>query len=126
NREEVLAKVLFESAAPIESVRRDLPEGLGAIVRRAMARELGARFPSIQELRLALSACGAAALDRCDSPSSVPLPLDASAAACGISTVRVAPPEVTPGAPLDAARAASPGSTAGLMTEGAAGLRPHS
>jgi predicted nucleic acid-binding Zn-ribbon protein len=52
---QVSKRVMIEEPPPIEKVRPDVPEALGAIVRRAMAKERGLRYPTAQEMADALS-----------------------------------------------------------------------
>jgi serine/threonine-protein kinase len=47
-------KLLEEDPVPIRSRRPDLPEGLAAVIHRAMARDPERRFPDVRALRRAL------------------------------------------------------------------------
>ncbi|HVE41778.1 MAG TPA: protein kinase [Planctomycetota bacterium] len=51
---QVSKRVMIEEPLPVEKVRPDVPEAVGAIVRRAMAKERGLRFPTAQEMAEAL------------------------------------------------------------------------
>ncbi len=50
----IFAKILTEEPAPIEKLRPDLPHELGEIIRKAMAKSLDARTPSMEEFARAL------------------------------------------------------------------------
>jgi serine/threonine protein kinase len=52
---QVSKRVMIEEPLPIEKVRPDVPEAVGAVVRRAMAKERGVRFASAQEVADALT-----------------------------------------------------------------------
>jgi tRNA A-37 threonylcarbamoyl transferase component Bud32 len=54
NYAEVLSKVLAAQPFPLEQTRPDLPGNLGAVVRKAMARDADDRFASVIELAEAL------------------------------------------------------------------------
>ena len=47
-------KILLEDPVPIRDRRPDLPEGLAAIIHRALARDPQARYASVREMRRAL------------------------------------------------------------------------
>jgi serine/threonine-protein kinase len=47
-------KILLEDPVPIRDRRPDLPEGLAAIIHRALARDPQARYPKVRALRRAL------------------------------------------------------------------------
>ena len=49
-----IMKILLEDPVPILARRPDLPEGLAAIIHRALARDPQARYPSVREMRRAL------------------------------------------------------------------------
>jgi serine/threonine-protein kinase len=51
---QVSKRVMIEEPPPVEKVRPDVPEAVGAIVRRAMAKDRGLRFPTAQEMADAL------------------------------------------------------------------------
>jgi serine/threonine-protein kinase len=51
---ELSAKVLLEEPKPIRSGRPDVPEALEAVVKRALAKEPAARFPTVADLAGAL------------------------------------------------------------------------
>jgi hypothetical protein len=51
----VLTRAMIEEPIPVERVRRDVPEALGAIIRRAMAKERSHRFASAGEMAQALT-----------------------------------------------------------------------
>jgi serine/threonine-protein kinase len=50
----ILYHVLTQEPAPLDSMRPDLPSGMSAIVRKAMAREPGDRYASVAEFMEAL------------------------------------------------------------------------
>jgi len=52
---QVLMRAAIEEPPPVERFRRDTPEALGAIVRRAMAKERTLRYPSAGEMVQALT-----------------------------------------------------------------------
>jgi chromosome segregation ATPase len=52
---QVLKRIQIEEPPPLERLRPDLPPALGAIARRAMAKERGLRYASAQEMADALS-----------------------------------------------------------------------
>ncbi len=52
---QVSKRVMIEEPLPVEKVRPDVPESVGAIVRRAMAKERGLRYPIAQEMAEALA-----------------------------------------------------------------------
>ena len=52
---QVSKRVMIEEPLPVEKVRPDVPEALGAIVRRAMAKERGLRYPTAREMAEALT-----------------------------------------------------------------------
>ncbi len=47
-------KILLEDPVPIRDRRPDLPEGLAAIIHRALARDPQARYANVREMRRAL------------------------------------------------------------------------
>jgi serine/threonine-protein kinase len=47
-------KILLEDPVPIRTRRPDLPEGLAAIIHRALARDPQARYANVREMRRAL------------------------------------------------------------------------
>ena len=49
-----IMKILLEDPVPIRDRRPDLPEGLAAIIHRALARDPQARYPNVREMRRAL------------------------------------------------------------------------
>jgi hypothetical protein len=49
-----IMKILFEDFVPIRDRRPDLPEGLAAIIHRALAHDLHARYANVREMRRAL------------------------------------------------------------------------
>ncbi len=49
-----IMKILLEAPVPIRDRRPDLPEGLAAIIHRALARDPQARYPNVREMRRAL------------------------------------------------------------------------
>jgi eukaryotic-like serine/threonine-protein kinase len=49
-----IMKILLEDPVPIRNRRPDLPEGLTAVIHRALARDPQARYPNVRELRRAL------------------------------------------------------------------------
>ena len=51
---QILSRVLMQEPPPLEKVRPDVPEALGAIARRAMAKERSLRYESAKEMALAL------------------------------------------------------------------------
>lgn len=51
---QILKRVMIEEPIPLQRARPGLPEALGAIVRRAMAKERGLRYASAQEMADAL------------------------------------------------------------------------
>jgi predicted nucleic acid-binding Zn-ribbon protein len=52
---QISKRVMIGEPLPVEKVRPDVPEALGAIVRRAMAKERGLRYPTAQEMAEALT-----------------------------------------------------------------------
>jgi len=52
---QVSKRVMIEEPLPIEKVRSGVPEAVGAVVRRAMAKERGVRFATAQEMADALT-----------------------------------------------------------------------
>ena len=50
-----IMKILLEDPVPIRQRRPDLPEGLAAVIHRALARDPQARYASMQEMRRALA-----------------------------------------------------------------------
>jgi predicted nucleic acid-binding Zn-ribbon protein len=52
---QISKRVMIEEPMPVEKVRPDVPEAVGAIVRRAMAKERGLRFPTAKEMAEALT-----------------------------------------------------------------------
>ncbi|MBN1606579.1 MAG: protein kinase [Polyangiaceae bacterium] len=73
---EILYHLFTQEAAPVETLRPNLPAGLAAVVHRAMARDPGDRYPSVMELAEALAPFA----DRAVTPLAAPaLPADASA-----------------------------------------------
>jgi tetratricopeptide (TPR) repeat protein len=78
------AKALLEEAPPLEQLRPDVPEGLGFIVRRAMAKEPEVRHPSAKQLAGALTkflkgaALTAEAAKFDPVPAPVPVPVEAA------------------------------------------------
>ena len=55
---EILIRIVTQSPVPLDALRPDLPGGLVAVVRRAMAREPAERFRSASEFANALAALG--------------------------------------------------------------------
>jgi serine/threonine-protein kinase len=55
---ELSAKVLLEEPVSIRSRRMDVPEALEAIVMKALAKNVDARFPTVADLAIALSPFG--------------------------------------------------------------------
>lgn len=51
----VAKRVMIEEPIPIEKVRLDVPEAVGAIIRRSMAKERGLRYASAQDMADALT-----------------------------------------------------------------------
>lgn len=49
-----IMKILLEDPVPIRDRRPDIPEGLAAIIHRALARDPLARYPNVREMRRAL------------------------------------------------------------------------
>jgi serine/threonine-protein kinase len=49
-----IMKILLEDPVPIRTRRPDLPEGLAAIIHRALARDPQARYANVREMRRAL------------------------------------------------------------------------
>ena len=49
-----IMKILLEDPVPIRDRRPDLPEGLAAIIHRALARDPQARYANVREMRRAL------------------------------------------------------------------------
>jgi serine/threonine-protein kinase len=64
---EILEQVIASEAPRIEQLVPNLPVGIGPVLRRAMEKEPGQRFPTIAEFAAALSAAAAA-------PASTPPP----------------------------------------------------
>ena len=54
NLTELVVRIMTEEPAPLEKLRPDIPPAMTAIVKRAMARDRAARFPSAAALRDAL------------------------------------------------------------------------
>lgn len=52
---QVLKRVMIEEPVPLERLRPEVPEALGAVVRRAMAKERGLRYGSAQDMADALT-----------------------------------------------------------------------
>src|SRR5262249_38534684 len=48
-------RVMIQEPRPVEKLRSDVPSSVSAVVRRAMAKERGLRYPSAQDLADALS-----------------------------------------------------------------------
>jgi serine/threonine protein kinase len=73
---EILYHLFTQEAAPVETLRPNLPAGLAAVVHRAMARDQRDRFQSVTELAEALTPFA----DRAVTPLGAPaLPADPSA-----------------------------------------------
>jgi hypothetical protein len=51
----VAKRVMIEEPLPVEKARPDVPEAVGAVIRRAMAKERGLRYGSAQEMADALT-----------------------------------------------------------------------
>jgi serine/threonine protein kinase/tetratricopeptide (TPR) repeat protein len=51
NYGDLVVSILHGEPAPLSELREDLPEGLEAVTRRALAKERDARFPSAKELQ---------------------------------------------------------------------------
>ena len=51
---QIQKRVMIEEPPPVERIRPDVPKALGAIVRRAMAKERGLRYASAKEMAEAL------------------------------------------------------------------------
>ena len=75
-----IMKILLEDPVPIRDRRPDLPEGLAAIIHRALARDPQARFANVREMRRAPRLREVIAA-RCREPLPLPHqgPVDASA-----------------------------------------------
>jgi eukaryotic-like serine/threonine-protein kinase len=72
----VLYHLFTQEAAPVETLRANLPSGLTAVVNRAMARDAGDRYQSVMELAEVLAPFA----DRAVTPLAAPaLAVDASA-----------------------------------------------
>jgi serine/threonine-protein kinase len=52
---QVAKRVMIEEPMPVGKIRPDVPEAVGAVVRRAMAKERGLRYGSAQEMADALT-----------------------------------------------------------------------
>ena len=52
---QVVKRVMIEEPPPVEKLRPDIPKAVGAVVRRAMAKERGVRFATAGEFSDALS-----------------------------------------------------------------------
>jgi tRNA A-37 threonylcarbamoyl transferase component Bud32 len=57
---ELSAKVLLEEPVAIRSLRADVPQALEAVVKRALAKDMAARFPTVADLAAALAQFGPA------------------------------------------------------------------
>lgn len=53
--QQVVKRVMIEEPLPIEKVQPGVPEALGAIIRKAMAKERGLRYAAAQEMAAALT-----------------------------------------------------------------------
>jgi len=52
---QIVKRVMIEEPPPVEKIRPDVPKAVGAVVRRAMAKERGVRYASAGELAEALA-----------------------------------------------------------------------
>ncbi|MEZ4367338.1 MAG: bifunctional serine/threonine-protein kinase/formylglycine-generating enzyme family protein [Kofleriaceae bacterium] len=133
---EVLTMILVREFQPLRELRADLPDGVYAVVERALAPEASARFADADAMRDALLA----ALPRAGTVSAPPVRL-ASDAGGGVGTaptlssptprptpqvtprVSITPPEVAPPPPPRSRRGLVVGSVVAVAALGAAGLR---
>jgi hypothetical protein len=52
---QISKRVMMEEPLPLEKVRKDVPQAVGAIIRHAMAKERGLRYATVQEMADALT-----------------------------------------------------------------------
>ncbi|MCC6995189.1 MAG: protein kinase [Deltaproteobacteria bacterium] len=90
---DVLVAHLKGVLVPPRVRRPDLPRELDAVLQRALAREAGQRYQSMEELSRELERCGAGG--RAVLPEAIPLPAAASAGAGQVRRQRVAALEDT-------------------------------